>query len=229
MFKVIAPLRHRLAPLLTVAFALALGMGCTSTSTAPGNPHLSGQWQLDKAASDDANAKISQAIDAAESKLRKRLSDAGFSQYDSSGGNGGHRSHRGDSSGGPELNGDEFTQTGFIAPDFAELRRNLRQVLGSPQSLTIEVKPDDVRLAGDNAPARDYPPDDEFTRIDEYGTARIDTSWTGMTFTLRARYSSKATVTESYTADERAGTLTVMRHLTDPVVGKLTVRAVYRR
>src|SRR5579864_762913 len=188
MFKVIAPLLRWRAPLLIMAFALALDAGCASTSNAPENPHLSGQWQLDKAASDDPDAKISQAIDAADERLRKRLSDAGFTQYDQSsgGGSGGHHSRRGStSSGGPELNGDEFTQTGFIGPDFAALRRNLRQVLGSPQSLAIDVKPDDVRLAGDNAPARDYPPDDEFTRIDEYGTARIDTSWSGMTFNLR--------------------------------------------
>ena len=232
MFKVIAPLYRRLAAPLAVALALGLNTACTTTSPTPGNPHLSGQWQLDRTASDDADAKISQAIEQAESKLRKRLADAGFSQYEQNNSNGaGHRARRGGSasSDSAELNGEEFSQTGYIGPDFVELRRNLHQVLGSPQSLTIDVKSDDVRLAADNGPPRDYPSDDEFTRIDEYGTARIDTSWTGLTFNLRARYSSKATMSESYTADDRAGTLTVMRHLSDPVVGKLSVRSVYRR
>jgi hypothetical protein len=234
MFKLIAlPCRWFARPFV-VACALGLGTGCTTTSTAPGNPHLSGHWQLDSASSDDADAKISQAIEQAESKLRKRLADAGFSQYEQNNGSGGgHRGGRGSAgngnAGGAELNGEEFSQTGYIGPDFVGLRRNLHQVLGSPQSLVIDVKPDNVRLAGDNTPPRDYPPDDEFTRIDEYGIARIDTNWTGPTFNLRARYSSKATVTERYTADDRIRTLTVMRHLIDPVVGKLAVRAVYRR
>jgi hypothetical protein len=222
MLKVIAP--------LTVVFALSLGaISCTTTS--PSDPHLAGRWQLDKSSSDDADAKISAAIGAAESKLRKRLSNAGFSQYDQP--TSPHHGRGGSGANPPgdagELNGEEFSQTGYIGPDFNALRRNLRRVLGSPNSLTIDVKPDYVRLAGDDAPPRDYPPDDEFIRMDEYGTARIDTSWSGSSFHLRARYQSKATVTESYTADEHAGTLTVVRYLIDPVAGKLTVHSLYRR
>jgi hypothetical protein len=222
MFKVIAP--------LTVACALSLGAASCTTTTAPLDPHLTGQWQLDKSASDDANVKIEAAIDLAESKLRKRLSNAGYSQYDQPQPNGAHRSHGpgNDPSAGAGLNGEEFSQTGYIGPDFNALRRNLQRVLGSPATLRIDVKPDDVRIAGDGNPPRDYPPDDNFTRIDEYGTARIDTKWSGVTFDLRSRYDNKATLTERYSADERAGTLTVMRHLVDPVAGKLTVRAVYR-
>jgi hypothetical protein len=220
MFKVIAP--------LTVACALSLGTGsCTTTSSAPSDPHLTGQWRLDKSASDDADAKIEAAIDMAESKLRRRLANAGFSQYDQP--NSAHRAHGGgnDSNAGAGLNGDEYSQTGYIGPDFNALRRNLQRVLDSPTTLDIDVKPDDVRIAGDGNPARDYPPDDDFTRIDEYGAARISTRWSGITFNLRARYDSHATLTESYSANQRAGTLTVLRHLSDPVAGKLTVRAVY--
>jgi hypothetical protein len=225
MFKVIAP--------LTVVFALILGpVSCTTTSSAPSDPHLNGQWQLDKSASEDADAKITAAIDIAEVKLRKRLSNAGFSQYDQPNGGrhrGGNAGPGGDSGNGAGLNGEEFSQTGYIGPDFNGLRRNLHRVLGSPALLTIEVKPEDVRIAGDGNPPRDYPPDDAFTRIDEYGTARIDTSWSGMTFRLKMRYENHATVTESYSANPQAGTLTLIRNLSDPVVGKLTVRAVYRR
>jgi hypothetical protein len=224
MFKVIA--------LLTVVSALSLGAAsCTTTSIAPSDPHLSGKWQLDPAASDDVDDKIADAIDAAESKLRRRLSNAGYSQYDQPVGAGRHaHGNPGgiDPANGAGLNGEEFSQTGFMGPDFNALRTNLHRVLGPPKTLVIDVKPDDVRIAGDDNPPRDYPPDDDFTRIDEYGTARIDTSWTGLTFNLRARYDTKATVKESYTADTRAGTLTVLRTLSDPVAGKLSVRALYR-
>jgi hypothetical protein len=221
MLKVIAP--------LIAACAMSLGIAaCTTTSSAPSDPHLNGQWQLDKSASDDADAKIEAAVDQAESKLRKRLANAGFTQYDQP--QGAHRGRgSGNDSGAAGLNGEEFSQTGFIGPDFNALRRNLQRVLQAPSALTIDVKPDDVRIAGDGNPPRDYPPDDDFTRIDEYGTAHIDTSWSQATFRLRARYAGHATLVETYSADMRAGTLVVMRYLVDPVAGKITVRALYRR
>jgi hypothetical protein len=231
MLKVIASL---MAVLL-----LGLGAACTTTSTAPVDAHLSGHWVLDKLASDDPDVKISAAISSADSKLRRRLASAGYDQYGpDQTGNGGGRGRRdggsggnpsgGSSGGDAELNGDEFSATGFIGPDFHELRSRLRLVMTAPQSLVIDTQPDSVRLAPDNLPARDYSAGDEFVRMDEYGTARIDTKWSGATFILRARYANHATVTERYKADLPAGTLAVVRDVTDPVVGKLEVRSTYR-
>ena len=232
MLKVIAPFHRRLASSLATAFILNFISGCTTTSAPPADVHLSGQWHLDKAASDDADAKIAAAVGQAESKLRKRLAGAGYGQYGTDTPSGGGRHSRGSgggsSSGGAELNGDEFSQTGFIAPDFGDLHRRLKQVLDAPHLLTIDVQPDFVRLTGDDVPAREYPSDDEFTRIDEYGTARIDTKWSGTTFELRARY-SHASVTELYAADVHGSTLTVTRNLSDPVAGKISVHSVYRK
>jgi len=233
MLKVIAPFLRRLAPSLAGAFLLSVVSACMTTSAPPADVHLSGQWHLDKAASDDCDAKIAAAVNQAESKLRKRLAGAGYGQYATdtpTGGSGGRRSRGGNSpsSAGAELNGDEFSQTGFIAPDFADLDRRLRQILDAPLLLTIDVQPDFVRLTGDDVPAREYPSDDEFTRIDEYGTARIDTKWSGTTFELRARY-SHASVTELYAADVHGSTLTVTRNLSDPVAGKISVHSVYRK
>jgi hypothetical protein len=234
MLKVIAPFLRRLAPSLAGAFVLSIVSGCTTTSAPPANVHLSGQWHLDQAASDDPDAKVAAAVNQAESKLRKRLASAGYGEYGTDApapGSGGRRSRGSNgsgSSGGAALNGDEFSQTGFIAPDFADLHRRLRQVLDAPQLLTIDVQPDFVRLTGDDVPAREYPADDEFTRIDEYGTARIDTKWSGTTFELRARY-SHASVTELYAADVQGSTLTVTRKLSDPDAGKISVHSVYRK
>jgi len=234
MLKVTAPLRRRLAPTLAAAFVLGFICSCATTSAPPQDVHLSGQWHLDKAASDDPEAKIEVAVDLAESKLRKKLAGAGYDQYGSDSppvGNGGRRSRggAGGSGGGAALNGDEFTQTGFIAPDYVDLHRRLKLVLNAPQVLTIDVQPDFVRLTGDDVPAREYPSDDQFTRMDEYGTARIDTKWSGPTFELRARYSSHASVTERYTADASASTLNVTRKLNDPEAGKISVHSVYRK
>jgi hypothetical protein len=229
MSKVIAPRHRRLTLSLMAALVVDLGTACTTTSGAPAQSYLSGRWQLDKSASEDPDSKISAAVADAESKLRRRLANAGYTEYGPVNTPGGGRGARGGASAGAELNGDEFSATGYIGPDFAGLRRNLKSVLGAPQLLVIDVQPEFVRLAGDEAPPRDYPYDEEFTRIDEYGTARIDTSWSGTTFKMRARYSTKAVVTESYTADPHSGqTLTVTRSLSDPIAGKLVVRSVYR-
>jgi hypothetical protein len=236
MPKVIAPFCLQLALSLAAVFVLMTATACATTSNAPAEAQLTGPWQLDTAASDVPDAKIAAAVALAESKLRKRLASAGYGQYapDSSGGGngggGGSGGHRGrGNSGGAELNGDEFTATGYIAPDFIELRRHLNEVLSTPRVLTIDAQPDFVRLAGDNMPPRDYPPGDTFTRIDEYGTARIDTKWSGNAFVLRARYSTHATVTATYDTDGHGRTLTVTRNVTDPVAGKISVRSIYRK
>jgi hypothetical protein len=219
MFKVTA---------LTTACVLGLASACTTTTTAPAQPHIAGQWQLDKDASDEPDAKIEPAIDLAESKLRKRLVNAGFSQYEAGGPS--SRRHGGEASnGGAALNGDEYSQTGYIGPDFAELRIQLRRILSAPLVLTIDVQPDYVRLSADSAPARDYPAGEDFTRIDEYGAARIETGWSGNAFVLHAKYASRATVIERYAADQRTGALTVERDVNDPIAGKISVRSIYRK
>jgi hypothetical protein len=225
------PKRIALAAACTI---LCLSAACTTTTTAPAQPHVGGEWHLDPAASEAPDSKIAPALAEAESKLRKRLVNAGFDQYDGGGSTNGHRRRGGTSGGdttnsGAQLNGDEFSATGYIGPDFAGLRARLRQVLSPPRVLSIEVQPDSVRLTGDNIPSRDYSPGDDFTRIDEYGTARIGTWWDGDAFVLRAKYDSHATVLERYAADERAGTLTVTRKVVDPIAGKIAVRAIYRR
>jgi hypothetical protein len=231
---------------LGVTLLAAVLTACVSTGAPPDNPHLDGKWQLDIAASDSTDAKISAAITGAEGKLRQRLANAGFSQYgnaDGDTGAHGRRGRGGGSSGGPgsggsapdasgpggtELNGDEYTATGYIGPDFAGLRHQLRLVLTAPKQLTINVLPDSVRISSDSYPERDYSFDDQFTRMDEYGTARIDSRWRGDTFELRARYSNHATLIERYTGDVHAHTLSVSFELTDPVAGKLSVHSLYR-
>ncbi len=229
-----------IARTLGITLVAAALTACISTGTPPDNPHLDGKWQLDVAASDSTDARISAAISGAEGKIRQRLANAGFSQYGSADGDSPAHGRHGRGGGAPdasgptpgpanaELNGDEYTATGYIGPDFAGLRHQLRLVLTAPKQLTLSVLPDSLRIASDSYPERDYPFDDQFTRMDEYGTARIDARWRGGTFELRARYSNHATLIERYTGDAHTHTLSVSFDLTDPVVGKLTVHSLYR-
>jgi hypothetical protein len=221
---------------LGVVLAAGLLAACVSTDSPPASPHLDGQWRLDATASDDPDARITAAISGAEGKLRQRLANAGFDQYGPRDGGGRGRRSGGsapggsppDSASGGELNGDEYTATGFIGPDFAGLRQQLRLVLTTPAQLTIKVLPDTLSMASDSYPVRDYPFGDQFTRMDEYGTARIDSRWKGDTFELRARYSNHATLIEHYTGNAGTHTLSVTYNLNDPVAGKLSVHSLYR-
>lgn len=228
--------------LMGIALAASALTACVSTGNPPDNPHLDGQWQLDAPASDSADAKIAAAISGAEGKVRQRLANAGFSQYGPQDGDTRARGRHGRGGGtagggdapdtsapaGAELNGDEYTATGYIGPDFAGLRHQLRLVLTAPKQLQINVLPDSVRIASDSYPKRDYPLDDRFTRMDEYGTARIASRWRGATFELSARYSNHATLIERYTGDARTHTLALNYELNDPVAGKLSVHSLYR-
>lgn len=239
-----AALLHRsLVPAILAALILAVGGGCATVSpTAPAKPLESGTWQLDKSASDLVETKVDAAISTWQAKLRKR---SGYYDYGNAGSGGyGGRSGRhggaggggpaGDSQGGAgdqggEGAGEEVDLARPLPPDFAGIQRRLVQVLTPPDFIKFDIGTDYVRIAPDRIPPRDYHTDEEFSRIDEYGTARIDAGWSGDAFELQARYSSRATLIEHYAVDPHTDTMTVTYHLSDPMVGKIDVSSVYHR
>jgi hypothetical protein len=246
------PSRRLLACSLLAPLLLSLGGGCASVSpTAPANPRIVGNWQLDKSASDLVDAKVSAAIAQWQERLRKHYGylGAGADAQGASGARGGHRGGPGGSSGqggpsgpgggdqdgGPTGNGDyQYANEDFdafrpLGPDFNDVRRKLILVLTPPDSIRFDVHGEVVRIAPDSMPARDYQTDEEISRIDEYGTAKIDAGWSGDAFELQAHYSSHARLIEHFAADPGTNTLTVSYHLQDPMVGKIDLNSVYRR
>jgi len=234
--------RRPLASLLLAPLLLSLGGGCASVSpTAPANPLVAGNWQLDKSASDLVDTKVSTSIAQWQERLRKHYGDPGAggagAAQGAAGGRGGHRGGQGggDQDSSPAGQGDyQYSNEDFdafrpLGPDFKEVRRRLILVLTPPELITFDVHGELVRIAPDHMPARDYHTDEEFSRIDEYGTAKIDAGWSGDAFELQARYSSHAQLIEHYSVDARTDTLTVSYHLQDPMVGKIDINNVYRR
>jgi hypothetical protein len=237
---------------LGAALILGCMAGCASVAVAPADSPLSGTWVLDKAASDNVEAKVSQALASAEDKLRKRRERYGYDTTDSgtagngpaAGGRGGRRGggqggagqggggQSGTPSGGDSDNfdapGDEFGSQGMLGPDFAGLRTRLMQALFVPMKLKIEVLAEVVRITPDDVPSRDYHLGEEFSRFDEYGTAKIDSSWKDNAFVLRARYTGASRV-ERYELTPHSDTLTLTRQVVDPIVGKLNINSVYHR
>ena len=235
-----APSRRPLAPALLAMLALGLTAGCATVSpTAPANPLVAGHWQLDKSASDLVETKVSAAVSAWQAKLRKRNGgrDIGTGGYGGYGGRGGHHGGPGggdqdgsaSGQGDYQYSGEDFDAFRPLGPDFGQVHRRLVQVLTPPDTIKFDTGSDYVRIAPDSVPPRDYHTDEEFSRIDEYGTARIDAGWSGNAFELQARYSSRATLIEHYEVDARTDTLTVTYHLNDPMVGKIDVSSVYHR
>jgi hypothetical protein len=231
-----APSRRLIASALIATLTLSLGTACRTVSvTAPTHPLVSGHWQLDRAASDLVDTKVSAAISVWEAQWRKHSADVAVDNGGADGSRGGRRGGRGGRGGaqgsgsGADYPGEEFDAFKPLGPDFAETRRRLVQVLTPPVRLQFETGSDFVRITADGVPPRDYHPDEELSRIDEYGTAKIDAGWSGNAFELQARYLSHANLIEHYEVDPRTDTLTVTYHLRDPMVGKIDLSSVYHR
>jgi hypothetical protein len=209
----------RLPPTAMTAIILILGavLGACASTQSPANPTLSGHWRLDTAASDNVGAKIAPALDRARARLRRRRRGKG----NGIGGN--------DNSGDDSATSvDQFGNITGIGPDFTQLRQRLLDALDVPANLVLDVRPDLIVIQSDGLPARDYSPGEKFTRVDDYGTAVLDSHWSGNAFVLVERYTSGARLTERYEIDHD-GSLDCTRSLADPTIGKLDIRSVYRR
>ena len=212
------------------------GLCACATTTTPTDSGLSGRWQLDAGASDDVTAKVSGAIARAEAKRRERQNLGRHGGGAGSGGGGGDEGGGDEGAGadsGTAAAGGDFDVGGnlganeVIGPDFRDLRERLQQTLASPSHLRLDVQPGLVDIQRDGLPAREYHPGESITRFDEYGAARLDSSWSGKAFVLRQRYTSGARVIERYELDA-AGALLYSRSLEDPTVGKLQIKSLYR-
>jgi len=189
--------------------------GCASTK-APTDVNLSGQWQLDTAASDNVDTRVAQAVDRAEARWRQRVRNMSYGRS---------RAVSGDEMGQP---GSELViATPLIGPDFHQLSQHLLQILGAPPSLRLDVQEETVTIQNDHLPSRDYQPGEPFVRFDEYGNATVSCGWSGSAFVVHERYMSHASMTERYEVDVKTGTLTYTRELKDPTVGNIELKSVY--
>lgn len=206
-----APALRAAAPLqrwrsfLAAAICSALLAACATTQ-APPDSGLNGQWRLDAAASDNVAMVVSAAVRKAQASLNRRRGAFG----------------------GVDTATDVFGSNIVLGPDFQELQAHLLETLSTSARLSLEVKSDDVEVQRDDLPPRDYQPGEKITRYDEYGTANLSSRWQGKAFELRERYTSGARLVETYEVDS-AGALVYTRTMSDPTVGKLTVKSIYHR
>jgi len=209
--------------------------GCATSTAYPADSHLAGNWQLDRAASDDPDVVIAKAVNQAEARFRKRLARYGMG---APGGQGSADSAPGQGSpdGAPEgpdysldTPGDRYGGPGLVGPDFRGLRQRLRQALYPPRTLMLDVDDGEVDIGADRLPPREYHVGEKISRIDEYGTAIITPSFVHEQFVLKSRYTSRAQRMDSYNVDPASGALNVTEQITDPMAGRMIVHSVYRR
>lgn len=223
-------LNHRwLRILLGAALVAGAFSACETVTTAPADTHVVGSWRLDRSASDDPDTTVAKAVQTAESKLHHRLAKYGYgpdradalAEHDAA-------------PDGPDYSfdtpGDRYGGPGFIGPDFRRLRARLHEALDPPAKLVLAADADLVTITEDELPPRDYRVGEDLSRIDEYGTARISTSWSRGAFVMKSTYSSpRARRTDTYEVNPANGALTLTQQFDDPTVGRITLHSIYRR
>jgi hypothetical protein len=220
------------AALLSMALLCASQVGCETTGTVPPDSHLSGNWQLDRAASDDPDAAINKAMNAAESTLRRRLARYGYGPPDQASGQAPGADGSPDA---PDYSfdtpGDRYGGPGLVGPDFRGLGMRLRQALIPPAALHMDVEAEDdsVAIGADQLPPRSYHIGEKLSRFDEYGTAIITPRFSHEQFILKSNYTSRAQRIDTYEVNPASGSLTVTEQFNDPIVGRILVHSVYRR
>jgi len=200
---------------------------CETTATAPPDTQLSGTWQLDRSASDDPDAAITKVMNAAQTRLRRRLAHYGYGNEPPPGMG---------PEGGPDAPdysfdtpGDRYGGPGLVGPDFRGLKARLREALVPPSALHLTVRDDVVSIGADQLPPRDYRLGETLSRIDDYGTAIITPTFVHEEFMLKSNYTTRGQRLETYEVNPGNGALNVTEQLNDPTVGRIVLHSVYRR
>lgn len=199
--------------LAAVVLALALANQIAEAgSLPPACASLCGEWRLDESASD----KPEQLLDAAFQQFkepRARHPSRVFNDNIEALGKAADEEAL-----GPILD----------RPRSTELRTELRHALRQPGSLKISGDDEDIRIAGNDSSQLTITPGDQHTRVDLYGTARIDARWRDSRLTVSEKYDRRNKQETAYAVGSD-GALRVSQVLARPGLPRVTVRSVYRR
>jgi hypothetical protein len=113
-------------------------------------------------------------------------------------------------------------------PRGAELREELQRALRQPATLAITAAGDDIRITADGQSSQRVTPGEHSTRVDRYGTARIESRWRGSLLAIREKYDRRNQQETTYTVGTD-GLLRVAQVIARPGLPRVTVRSVYRR
>jgi hypothetical protein len=192
--------------LLVLAAQCAVGALAVAASGTGGDGRLAGHWQLERAASDDFDAKLATYARQARAKWRPR----------------GMRR--------PLDTNQVEPLPDELPPETAdEMRDRMGETLRPADDLQIEVRGNEVLIVADKGPTRTFNPGETVLRMDTSGTAEISTTWSGPTLTMRSKYMERARRVQQYTIDRNGDLLHVVLQVDDQMTGKLELKSTYRR
>ena len=199
-------------PLAAIMLLLALTGLARAATTPPACASLCGDWRLDATASD----KPEQLLDAAflqfkEPKAR-RQTIPNTDNLEAL------RKAADEDALGPILS----------RPRSRELREELELALRQPRSLIISGNAEDIRIAGDGSSSMGITPGEHSSRVDRYGTARIESRWRGSQLAVREKYDRRNQQETTYSTGSD-GALRVTQVIARPGLPRITVRSVYRK
>ena len=201
-------------PVATLLAALALTAAttsCVAMHPAPGDCKPCGDWQLDAAASDSAEAAVEAAMaHYKEPRIRIRrlpygdIAAATEAEFQNSL----------DRMPGPESRG--------------QMRQSLTQLLHAPATLSLHQDRDDIVIESEDTGRRRVTPGEPHARVDSLGTARIVARWTAGGLTVNETYRRKVSNRDDYVLEPSTGRLKVTRSVSRPGLPALVVETVYR-
>lgn len=173
---------------------------------------LCGDWRLDTAASDRPEQVLDAAFQQFKEPRARRPSRPFSDNIDALG----------------KAADEEALGPILDRPRGKELREELQHLLRQPGSLKITGSDDDINFDGNDASQMSVTPGDRHTRVDAYGTARIDARWRGTQLTVSEKY-DRRNQQETTFAVGSDGALRVSQVIARPGLPRVTVRSVYRR
>jgi hypothetical protein len=208
---------HRIyrAELRLIAVAVLLLpwlQGCASSHSAEDAPpgiDFSGHWQLISAPSEDAQAKLDDAIEQMRRNRQRQLRNRGSERE------------------GPF--GDLPMIAPFPAP--ALVRKQLEQVALPPPSMEIKQTADAVlfTFADARSSRRLRPGAVNAISFLEYDTANVTCGWSGRRFVIFTRAPDLVTIEERYELADSGRHLKATINLAGPLVKPIELHAVYER
>jgi hypothetical protein len=199
------------------AAALVL-MACTSLATQPNAAQatLAGDWQQDRAASEDFDRKLGPLLAQQRERMRPRRGRG------NPGGDSDERS-------GSIRAINELDALAVPLEEADKVRARLVGELRPPAKLHIEIASDAVDITGDADPARRFLPGQTVSRIDVSGAASVTSGWDQNAFVVRAKYTNRGARSWRFELEPSGGALRLNFEAQDPEFGDFKLQTRYRR
>ena len=211
--------------LVLCAATIACSCGTLATSPPPLGAALAGQWQQDRTASDNFEAKLTPLIEAQRRRMLPRHGAAEAAGAQRGGDSGGDRD--------TAANGDSPRDGIYpllVPPEEPDkVRSRLGDELRPPAMLLIAISAEALELTPDAEPVRRFLPGQDVSRIDSSGAAILDSGWDQGAFVVRARYTNRSSRSWRYEVEGASGLLRVSFEADAPEFGRFSLQTRYRR